>query len=232
MPVPKRLITLLVTAALTTFTFAAVHVSSTTYPDKGLPHIKTSNATWDKTASLYYGGQSKHDLEVRTPKRLPSAPPGFTRVPMGKSKGENSPRGLWTFGLYTCFGIGVTGTPKNHTEKSRFLMHYMISRGEKARDQWDTFQQLVEDARLQDIKGWLSIPDLSQQLPTGWSQKDTELMDLVIKEMVQKVTDLIGKAPKTVLRPMAMVEKDQFPYGIMQIDQNNSVEIDGHRVTQ
>ncbi|KAF2232777.1 hypothetical protein EV356DRAFT_504763 [Viridothelium virens] len=200
--------------------------------DQGYSQIKASNGTWDKMASLCYGGQSKRNLEVRIPEWPPITPAGFTQVRMGESKGEKGPLGLWTFGLFTCLGLGVTGIPKNHTGNSRFLMHFMVSEGKKEDDQWNPFHKLVKDASLENMKGWMSIPDLSQQLPVGWSDLEAGYVDLVIKRMVQKMTELTGKAPKTVARPMALVVKHQLPHGTMQIDRNNEVEMDGYRVTQ
>ncbi|PYI09230.1 hypothetical protein BO78DRAFT_416023 [Aspergillus sclerotiicarbonarius CBS 121057] len=205
--------------------------------------IKASKATWEKAAKLCKSGWSKrsegeewdddstgHLFDKRTETWPPKPPAGFAKVDIHEEKGEKYV-GLWTFGLVTCMGVGVTGTQTDSHKDSRVMMH-LVSEPTSMEGQWGSFQKLVKESGMTNMEGWMSIPDTSQELPANWDEDDKELNENVAEAIEGALHQLIGKAPKIVKRPMAPAIAHQLPHGTMQIDRHNNVEIDGHRVTQ
>ena len=227
----KTLTTFLVSAALTNFA-SAYAVDSSLVARVGIPFSKiTANkATIDKSIQYCKKGRSKRDLDSRAP-WPPSVPGGFTAVTMGTHKGEKDPLGLWTYGLVTCIGVGVTGTPKDSKSDSRFLMHFMATHS-SVDSQLKPFADAIKSAGLTNMEGWLSLPDSTNKTPSDWTKDDKELAD----EMAEGITDALkyitGKDPKIVTRPMGPAVAHEAPHGFMQIDNKNNVDIEGDRVHQ
>ena len=94
------------------------------------------------------------------------------------------------------------------------------------------FAAAIRAAGLTNMKGWLSIPNTSSQTPAEWTADDKELADMMAGGIKDALTQIFGKAPKTVTRPMAPAIAHTLPYGTMKIDQNDNVEIEGSKVTQ
>ncbi|RAK99188.1 uncharacterized protein BO80DRAFT_426725 [Aspergillus ibericus CBS 121593] len=217
---------------------------TTTTTTNPFAKIKASKATWEKAAKLCKSGASKrsdweewdddstvHLFDTRTTSWPPKTPSGFTEVRMDQEVGERDPLGLWTYGLVTCMGVGVTGTQTDSKKNSRFLMHLMASPSTMEK-QWGNFQKLVTESGVTNMEGWMSIPDTSKDVPSNWNEDDKELSDDVAEAIEGILTQLIGKAPKIVKRPMAPAIAHELPHGTMQIDKNNEVEIEGTKVTQ
>ncbi|PWY81713.1 hypothetical protein BO94DRAFT_601737 [Aspergillus sclerotioniger CBS 115572] len=250
----KTLITLLVSATITAIAAPVDTTTTITNPFNALAdrtskshtttsntgtssnpfaNIKASTSTWERAAKLCKEGYSKRDLDlhVRTNSWPPETPSGFNKVDMGEIKGALAPKGLWTYGLVTCIGLGVTGTQKDATKDARILMH-LPSTKKSLEERWGDLLKLVEEAGMTDMEGWMSIPDTENQVPSGWSADLKELTEEVAEAAEWGLKQVIGKTPKVVKRPMALAIAHTLPHGTMQIDKENKVEIDGVEYTQ
>ena len=150
---------------------------------------------------------------------------------MGDHKGEKDPLGLWTYGLVTCIGVGVTGTPKDHNHDSRFLLHFLASPA-TVKSQLNPFAADIKAAGLTNMEGWLSIPDTFSQTPANWNADNKKLADKMAEGIKGALTHIVGKAPKIVTHPMAPTVAHTLPHSTMQINKHNIIEIEGNKVTQ
>ena len=187
--------------------------------------IKASKSSWDNVAKACASGATKRDLEARAP------PPGFNEVKMNEFLGAGEfPLGLWTGGLVTCLGVGITGTApaSNAKANTRFLLHLPATN--QATQVFQGFAAKVKESALTNMEGYLSYPELHSDMPdsggaraTQLSNEDKKLTGDMATAILDAVHELINKAPKVKVRPMS-------PAGTMQIDNQNHVEINGQAV--
>ena len=172
----------------------------------------------------------KRDLEERAPK----LPPGHTQVTQGKSAAYNDlPIGLWTEHLITCIGVGLIGKTKEGNKDVRVLGHFQASEG-FLKSEWDAFEKLVDDAKLDkdSTKGFLSIPDLHNQLPTvpfAWTDDDAKLGKKIADKLEEKLNGKVKGKAKVVTRPMLPAQQGTSDTaGTMSINPDNICYIEGN----
>ena len=212
--------------------------------------LKGSAATWSKLSQLCAQGKKKRDFPLGMSTSLPDTPrppfgqanmvpdervvtwppdtpKGFTYVPQGKSNAAfSSGNGLWTYGLVTCLGISVVGTPPSAIAEPRHLLH-MESTQLVMDAQWDTFEKRVKGAKLTAMRGYMSVPDTTRNLPSTWDAGMTQLTNDIIAEARTRLTTLTGAVPTVKVRPMSRALAHETPYGTMWVDNRNEVYIEG-----
>jgi hypothetical protein len=220
--------------------------------------LKGTAASWSKLSTLCAQGKRKRDLsyleieisedvhiDARQVTWPPATPKGFTAVLQGKSDAAfASGNGLWTYGLVTCLGIGVVGTPPSAINEPRHMLH-MESTAAVMDAQWETFEKRsvsppfpckrtvwlthdrVKNAKLTKMKGYMSVPDTTKNTPASWDADMTQLTDAIIAEARTRLQTLTGSAPVVKTRPMSRALAHETPYGTMWIDNRNDVFIEG-----
>ncbi|KAK4449746.1 hypothetical protein QBC34DRAFT_462227 [Podospora aff. communis PSN243] len=202
--------------------------------------LKGTAASWSKLSTLCAQGKRKRDLsslEIEISEDIhidarqltwpPATPKGFTAVLQGKSDAAfASGNGLWTYGLVTCLGIGVVGTPPSAINEPRHMLH-MESTAAVMDAQWDTFEKRVKAAKLTRMRGYMSVPDTTRNTPASWDADMTQLTNAIIVEARTRLQTLTGSAPVVKTRPMSRALAHETPYGTMWIDNRNDVFIEG-----
>ena len=176
--------------------------------------VKGSAAAW-AALSQYCGsgGSSKRDLEARAPQ-----PPGgpWQEVKMGDSQSMTYPIGLWTQGLLSCIGIGVTADGGK-----RALGHFTAEvSGKEA--QWEKFSGLVDG--WTGVQGYVSKPDRSTNTASIMNDEALDLMDQLSAQLIARMNSL--GPTKIVLRSMPLGTSDTD--NTMSIDGQNNVLINGN----
>ncbi|KAK0653106.1 hypothetical protein B0T16DRAFT_490829 [Cercophora newfieldiana] len=189
--------------------------------------LKGSDASWQKLSTLCAQGKRKRSLQLRQVTWPPATPKGFTAVLQGKSDAAfASGNGLWTYGLVTCLGISVVGTPPSAIAEPRHMLH-MESTKLVMDAQWETFEKRVKGAKLTKMKGYMSVPDTTKNLPPTWDAGMTQLTNDIIAEAKTQLQALTGSAPVVKTRPMSRGLAHETPYGTMWVDNRNDVYIEG-----
>lgn len=191
--------------------------------------LKGSSASWAKLAQFCAQGKKKRDipLDPRAPSWPPATPKGFTAVPQGTSSASfASGPGLWTYGLVTCLGVVVVGTPPSAIAEPRHMLH-MESSSLVMDAQWETFEKRVKGAKLTKMKGYMSVPDTAKNTPATWDADMKQLTDAIIKEATSRLVALTGGAVVKKERPMSRALAHETPYGTMWVDDHNDVYIEG-----
>ncbi|KAI0597524.1 hypothetical protein F4775DRAFT_559544 [Biscogniauxia sp. FL1348] len=170
---------------------------------------------------------TKRDLFVRATK-----PDGFDEIKPGNFDGKFKivPGGFWTDFLVSCHGIVVTGDASNAVAKNRFLGHSFATAA-ALDDMWTNMKKEIDAAGLSNIKAYLSVPDLSQDLPASWDDDLTEGAKLVEETMTKNLKALTGSV---VVKTHKMKESSERTSneGTMQVDADLKVKINGQDVTQ
>ena len=212
----KGLLTLLASTTLTTLVTstpidaAKLEARFQNFDDQ----VKGSSDAWAALTQYCGGGSSKRDLEARAP-----APPGgpWNEVQMGDSQSmAGIPIGLWTQGLLSCIGFGVTADGGN-----RALGHFSSDESSKEA-QWDKFSGLVNG--WTGIQGYVSKPDRSTNTASIMTNEALDLMDQVTAQLIARMNSL--GPTKIVLRSMALGSGDTD--NTMSIDGQNNVLINGN----
>lgn len=222
----KSLITLLASTALTTFVTSSPIDSKTvaTRNEEGAKlvarfpnfdqQVHGSAAAWAALTSYCGQGSSKRDLESRSP--APAGGP-WQEVSMGDSQSyAGIPLGLWTQGLLSCIGIGVTG----NGGANRALGHFTSDSSSKEA-QWDKFSGLVSG--WTGVQCYMSKPDRSTNTASIMTNEALDLMDNVSAQLLARLNSL--GPTKIVLRSMANTDGDTD--NTMSIDGQNNVLING-----
>ena len=173
--------------------------------------VQGSAAAWQAlTTYCGSGGSSKRDLESRA---TPPAGP-FNEITPGDSDSQTYPIGLWTQGLLSCIGIGVTA------DQGRALGHFTSDESSKEA-QWDKFAGLVSG--WTNIQGFVSQPDRSTNTSPIMNNEALDLMDRVSAALIGRMGSLGPTKP--VLRSMAPGTSNTD--NTMSIDGQNNVLING-----
>ena len=225
MYITKSLLTLLASTTLTTLV-TSTPIDSTTVAARNeegaklvarFPNfdeqVKGSPAAWAALAAYCGSAPSKRDLETRAPK-----PPGpFMEVKMGDSQQMTFPVGLWTQGLLSCIGFGVTAN------EGRVLGHFSSDETTKEA-QWTKFKGLV--AGWTNVQGYVSKPDRNTNPPnSGMTDEALDLMDRVADELKVRLDSIVQGGATVVTRSMALSSGDTD--NTMSIDGQNNVLING-----
>ncbi|CEJ90872.1 hypothetical protein VHEMI06625 [[Torrubiella] hemipterigena] len=164
-------------------------------------NIKATQATWDPVKATCPGGR-KRGLESR------ALPPGFfgVEVAMGTHNSHGVvPIGLYTDGLVTCFGIVIKGTATSAKSdaNTRWLFHMVAS---EAASNWDDFQKNIEDAKLANMKGYMSLPapaDIGSKVQgRTWNPAEQDLTNKMITSTKAALEKLTGHPPVIHMRSM------------------------------
>jgi hypothetical protein len=148
-----------------------------------------------------------------------TAPAGFSGVQMSNSAGELSAgNGLYTEGLVTCIGVVVTGTPPNAIRNTRFMVH-LTGSWFLMETQWTAFQDLIEQADIQNKRAWVSIPTTSGMDSSMQSQTDE-----AISNVLDRINSLVG-SPTQANHPYEMPQT--LPDGTMWVTNQNEVFMGG-----
>ncbi|KAF2268083.1 hypothetical protein CC78DRAFT_530466 [Lojkania enalia] len=212
----QTLSSLLLGAALTTSVLAAPKPadqnSGLTRREDLEDDIEADEDTWEKYTKACNGEIVKRaDLFAR----LDGLP-----VAMGDSQLMDLPIGLYTENLKPCIGLVVTGNKKDDKSKLvRVLGHFTASRFNKEA-QWQKFKGLVEDADLENRKGYISFPDLDgPEDSLSWKKDDEEMMELaneIEDELKDRMDGIVEGDAKKMYRPMN-------PASTMRVDAQNNV---------
>ncbi|KAI1636980.1 hypothetical protein F4809DRAFT_606416 [Biscogniauxia mediterranea] len=187
---------------------------------------------WEALGKLCREGAGAHvdtkrDLFVRA-----SKPDGFDEIKPGNYDGKFKvvPGGLWTDFLVSCHGIVVTGESANPVAKNRFLGHSFATAA-ALDDMWSKMKKDIEGAGLSNIKAYLSVPDLSNDLPNSW---DDDLTDAAKKVEQTMTTNLKSLTGSVVVKTHKMKESSAKTSneGTMQVAADLKVQINGQDVTQ
>lgn len=151
-------------------------------------------------------------------------------VKQGESKVyKDIPLGLWTMGLVSCIGVGVTGNTKDGNKPVRVLGHFQGAESTLG-PEWRSFKQKLDDANVDKdtTHGYMSVPDFENQLPPGWDDELTKLGKKIVEELKDEVDNVIDGNPLVITRPMlpAFNHADDTS-GTMSIDGQQNVYIDG-----
>ena len=131
------------------------------------------------------------------------------------------PINLYTKGLVTCIGVGITGDGSKDT---RFLLHVSASRS-SIDAQWPDLENGVRSAGLKNMQTYISAPDGCN---TDW---DLELEvkthnDNMVKYVKSKLHALTNTEPNVFDRPMHLHPDE--PQGTMEIDAEKNVFVEGN----
>ena len=175
-------------------------------------HVKGSPAAWKALTTYCGGGSSKRDLEERA-----NPPAGvFNEVKMGDSQSMTFPIGLWTQGLLSCIGFGITA------DQGRALGHFSSDETSKEA-QWSKFAGLVSG--WTNMRAYISKPDRDTNTASIMTDEALDLMDRVADELKVRVDSLVTGAATVVKRSMAPGGGDTD--NTMSIDGQNNVLING-----
>jgi hypothetical protein len=148
-----------------------------------------------------------------------TAPAGFSGVQMSNSAGEISAgNGLFTEGLVTCIGVVVTGTSLDAIRNTRFMAH-LTGSWFMMETQWTAFQDLIEQADIQNKRAWVSIPTTSGMDSSMQSQTDE-----AISNVLDRINSLAGN-PTQANHPYEMPQT--LPAGTMWVTNQNEVFMGG-----
>lgn len=135
--------------------------------------------------------------------------------------------GVYTEGLVTCIGIIVTGEGSSPTTETLHVLHvpaaeFMIE------SEWTKFKAGVEKAKLKNMKGTISIGDLSGAKPSvvPWDATVEALTKKWNDEMIKRLEALVGAAnvsKKT--HNMAKAEKGEGDEGILAADKTGKIYV-------
>ena len=168
------------------------------------------------TDSEFNGVQSKRQLLAR------NNPPRIEALQDKKYKSMSAiPINLYTQGLVTCIGVGITGGGSKDT---RFLLHVSASRS-SIDGLWPELENGVRSAGLKNMQTYISAPDGCN---TDW---DLELEvkthnDNMVKYVKSKLHALTNTEPNVFDRPMHLHPDE--PQGTMEIDAEKNVFVEGH----
>ena len=131
------------------------------------------------------------------------------------------PINLYTKGLVTCIGVGITG---NGSKDTRFLLHVSASRS-SIDAQWPDLENGVRSAGLKNMQTYISAPD------GGNADWDLELEvktqnDNMVKYVKSKLHALTNTEPNVFDRPMHLHPDE--PQGTMEIDAEKNVFVEGN----
>ena len=167
------------------------------------------------TGSEFNELQSKHQLLTRNNPRIPV-------IQDDKYKSMSTiPINLYTKGLVTCIGVGITG---NGSKDTRFLLHVSASRS-SIDAQWPDLENGVRSAGLKNMQTYISAPDGCN---ADW---DLELEvktqnDNMVKYVKSKLHALTNTEPNVFDRPMHLHPVE--PQGTMEIDAEKNVFVEGN----
>ena len=175
--------------------------------------VHGSDAAWSALTTYCSGGSSKRDLETRA-----TAPPGaFNEVAMGDSQQMTYPIGLWTQGLLSCIGFGVTA------DQGRVLGHFTSGEDNKEA-QWEKFSGYVSG--WTNVRGYMSKPDRNTNTAAIMNDEALDLMDRVADELKARLDSIVQGGATVVTRSMTLGTGNTD--NTMSIDGSNNVLINGN----
>lgn len=211
----NTLITFLLSTALTNFvTSSPIDSKAVVSRDEGLEtsspvesklnrrfqnlddDVDASDDTWKILESICGGSATKRSLEARAP---PGGP--WEEVAMGDSKSYNLPIGLWTQNLKSCIGMGITATEKKGGAQVRVLGHFTTDRMSKE-SQWEKFSGLVDKDNLENRKGFMSVPDRENDVPSIMNEDALKALEEIEDELTKRLDSLVDGDPAKTVRPM------------------------------
>ena len=167
------------------------------------------------TGSEFNELQSKHQLLTRNNPRIPV-------IQDDKYKSMSTiPINLYTKGLVTCIGVGITG---NGSKDTRFLLHVSASRS-SIDAQWPDLENGVRSAGLKNMQTYISAPDGCN---ADWDlEPEVKTQnDNIVEYVKSKLHALTNTDPRVFDRPMHLHPRE--PQGTMEIDAEKNVFVDGH----
>ncbi len=158
--------------------------------------VQASDDTWRILESLCSGSATKRGLEARAP---PGSP--WDEVLMGGSKSYEVPIGLWTQKLRSCIGMGVTATKKDGGAQVRVLGHFTTDHLSKE-SQWQKFLGLVDKDKWENRKGFMSVPDLENDVPSIMNKDTLKASKEIEDELTKRLDSLVDGDPVKTVRSM------------------------------
>jgi len=224
----QTLTTLLLGATFTSLVAASPVNKTLVRRDQNLDDdIEADDETWARYTAWCGSTVSKRGLETRANK------PSWihNEVAMGNAAEMSGiPIGLWTQGLVTCLGVGAIGTKKEGGATYRALAHFTADKFSKE-SQWTRFKSMVENANLENVRTFLSVPDRENGVPDGWTDADKELAEEIESELKDRMDSLADGDAVKVVRQMKPAQERQGEAGSMGIDPSNVVYIEGNVVS-
>lgn len=130
--------------------------------------------------------------------------------------------GLFTQQLSTCMAVVVTGT--STAGNTRHMLHLPSDEASLAGSTWAEFLASVKEAKLKDMKVYLRVPDLKNDLPKtsegaplNWSATDAALAAKIQPLFLKQVETALGATPKVVTSPMGAVFRAEGEAGTMEV---------------
>jgi hypothetical protein len=103
-------------------------------------------------------------------------------------------------------------------------------------NQFANFESMVEQAKLTNRHGYISIPETTSA--AFWNgnngPENKRLQEEVVALLKEKMKALTGSDPRAFVRASADLVDPPGPgepYGTFSVDQNGNIENEGHRVT-
>jgi hypothetical protein len=135
---------------------------------------------------------------------------------------------LWTEDLVSCLGIAIVGTP-TRVPYDKILAHFYASEITLDSD-FDKLGEKVSSTGMKDLRAYLSVPDARTETIAEWDNDMAVLSEQVTQIAIEKLTAIVGSAPKVLKRHMKRAKSQGVPWGSMAIDNQRHVLHEGQGV--
>ncbi|KAK8071349.1 hypothetical protein PG997_011552 [Apiospora hydei] len=138
---------------------------------------------------------------------------------------------LWTFGLLSCIAIAAVGTADEQQGIDKVMAHVVAIRqepdgsyGPMFFQQFDTWETAVRDAKMRDVKMYLSVPETDVNLDAPDAMRD------MVNRAREACARINGQLVHTTVRRNEDACKPP-PFGAAEVKLNKDVFIEGAKVS-